>query len=245
MPFRRLFFCFFVKTKSMISRVKISILLKYLTIGASLGGVLLSLIYAKADGYSHWARRLLYFTAQSNIWLGLTFLGVLLLPFKKKNVEVWTKRLYLLKYIFTVSITITGLVFCALLAPFADENYRPWGLCNLLTHVFSPLFAIADFFIDPHRTHIRRKEIFLTAIPPLAYFSLASLLSMAHTDFGRGVNYPYFFLDFTSPAGVFGFASVRPFVGSFYWFTLFSLVLFFFAYLYARLRDKQASENKN
>lgn len=229
----------------MTKREKLSTLLKYLTVAASLGGVLLSLIYARQDGYSHWGRRLLYFTAQSNIWLGLTFLFILLLPFKKKNTALWKERLYLLKYIFTVSITITGLVFCTLLAPFADEGYRPWVLCNLLTHVFSPLFAIADFFFDPYRIPLKKKQIFLAAIPPLLYFSLASVLSVTHTDFGRGVNYPYFFLNFSSPAGIFGFSPVFPFfIGSFYWIALLSLVFLFFAYLYARWSNRRANAKK-
>ena len=220
----------------MTKQAKLSILLKYLTVAASLGGVILSLIFAKADGYSHWSRRLLYFTAQSNIWLGITFLLILLLPLKSSNTQVWKKRLYVMKYIFTVSITITGVIYCALLAPFADESYRPWVLCNLLTHVFSPLFAVTDFFVDPYRIPLGKKEIRLTALPPILYFSLASILSVTHTDFGRGVNYPYFFLNFTSPAGIFGFSQVYPFfIGSFYWFALFSLLLLLVAYLYARL----------
>ena len=228
-----------------MKRTTLSTLFKYFTVGASLGGVLLSLIYARQDGYSHWARRLLYFTAQSNIWLGLTFIASLLLPLKKKNAEAWKARLYLLKYIFTACITITGIVYCAILAPFADDNYRPWVLCNLLTHVFSPLFAIADFFIDPYRIHLTKKQIFLTLIPPLIYFSLASVLSVAHTDFGRGVNYPYFFLNFSSPAGIFGFSRTFPFfIGSFYWITIFSLILLFIAYLYALLANKMIKPRK-
>ena len=174
-------------------RNALSMLLKYLTVCASLGGVLLSLMNARQDGYSHWGKRLLYFTAQSNIWLGFTFLFILLLPLKKKNAELWKERLYLLKYIFTVSITITGIVFCALLAPFSDDSYHPWEICNLLTHVFSPLFAIIDFFLDPYHIPLYKKQIFLTLLPPLAYFSLASILGAVHTDFGRGVSYPYFF----------------------------------------------------
>ena len=227
----------------MTKRTKLSILFKYLTIAASLGGVLLSLIYAKQDGYSHWGRRLLYFTAQSNIWLGVTFIAILAFSLKRNGSAVWKNRLYLLKYIFTVSITITGLVYCALLAPFADDSYRPWVLCNLLTHVFSPLFAISDFFIDPYRIPLGKKEIYLTLLPPLVYFSFASILSVAHTDFGRGVSYPYFFLNFTSPAGVFGFSHVYPFfIGSFYWFTLFSLVLLCVSYLYACLSRRSKSQ---
>ena len=218
----------------------LSLSLKILTVLSSLGGVLLSLFFARRDGYSHWSRRLLYFTAQSNIWIGVTFLLLLLLPLKKKNAELWKARLYLFKYIFTVSITITGLVFCCLLAPFADGNYRPWGFCNLLTHVFTPIFAIADLFLDEYPLILGGKQVFFSLVPFLFYFFTASILGFAHTDFGRGVTYPYFFLNYTSPAGVFGFSHVYPFyVGSFYWFALLGVLVVGIALLYARLLNKK------
>ena len=223
----------------------LSTFLKYLTVAVSLGGVLLSLISARQDGYSHWGRRLLYFTAQSNIWLGITFLLILLLPLKKKNTALWKERLYVFKYIFTVSITITGLVFCTILAPFADEDYHPWRVCNLLTHVFSPFLAILDFFIDPYQVSLTKRQVFLPLIPPFAYFLLASVLSATHIDFGRGVSYPYFFLNFNSPAGVFGFSPISPFfIGSFYWIALLSLVVLFFAHLYARWSNKKVKRER-
>jgi hypothetical protein len=218
----------------------LSLTLKYLTVLSSFGGVLLSLFSARQDGYSHWSRRLLYFTAQSNIWLGITFLAIVLFPFKKKNAERWKTRLYLFKYIFTVSITMTGLVFCCLLAPFSGDDYQPWGLCNLFTHIFTPAFAIIDLFIDDYPILLNGKRIALSLLPFLLYFFIASLLGFAHTDFGRGVTYPYFFLNYTSPAGVFGFSRVRPFyIGSFYWFALFGLVVVAIAFLYAYLLNKK------
>ena len=220
---------------------KLTILLKYLTVFSAFGGVALSLIYARQDGYSHWSRRLLYFTAQSNIWIGVTFLLILLPPLKKKNAEQWTARLYLLKYIFTVCITMTGLIFCCLLAPFSDDGYHPWRIYNLLTHVFSPAFAITDLFLDERRVAIGKKGILLSLTPFLAYSFIASVLGFVQTDFGRGVPYPYFFFNYTSPAGVFGFSNVHPFyVGSFYWLILFGGITLGIAYLYAlRLNKKR------
>ena len=233
-----LFSCGFVKTIFMTK--KLTLPLKYLTVFSSLGGVALSLIFAKQDGYSHWSKRLLYFTAQSNIWIGVTFLLIILSPLKKKNTERWSARLYLLKYIFTVCITMTGLIFCCLLAPFADENYHPWKIYNLLTHVFTPAFAIADLFLDGRGIAIDKKGVLLALSPFLGYSFIASVLGFTQTDFGRGVPYPYFFFNYTSPAGVFGFSNAHPFyVGSFYWLVLFGAITIGIAYLYATWLNKK------
>lgn len=208
--------------------------MKILTIGCSLGGVILALFTANKSGYTHWGRRLLYFTAQSNIWIGLTALVLLCLP-KRKGGKRW-ERAYVLKYIFTVSITLTGLVFCGLLAPFCGEEYKPWTTANLLTHVFAPTFAVLDFFVDEKQPFITKKQTSLCLIPPLLYSVVASLLCFYNIDFGRGKNYPYFFLNFRSPAGLFGFSNQRPFfIGEFYWLALLALFVWGIAWLYARL----------
>ena len=76
--------------------------------------------------------------------------------------------MYVCKYIFTVSITITGLIFCGLLAPFAD--YNVWVFSSVLTHVVVPVLSIADFFVDDYKIDFKRFHIFLTLIPPFAWF---------------------------------------------------------------------------
>lgn len=210
-------------------------LLKICTVLSAFGGVLLSLVCAQRDGYSHWGRRLLYFTAQSNLWIGGWFL--LLLALKGKLGEKGERRLYLWKYAFTVSITVTGLVFCFLLAPFSDESYRPWTVCNLLTHIVTPVLAVVDFFTDGYRLELKKGQVFLPVLPPLCYMIFAGFLGALNTDFGRGVPYPYFFLNYRSPAGVFGFSAEKPFfIGSFYWIVAFALVVLGIAVLYARSR---------
>ena len=209
--------------------------LKILTILSAFGGVLLSLISAPGDNFSHPWKRLLYFTAQSNIWIGAVFLLILVLPFTKmQKGELWRQRLYLLKFIFTVSITMTGIVFCGVIAPFSPSTYRPWVFCNWLTHVVTPILAIADFFLDKQRITIKTKHLFACLLPPLFYFSVATLLGYFNFDFGRGEPYPYFFLDYRSPIGLFGVGKQSPFIGPVYWWTAFSLVMLLLAFIYAK-----------
>ena len=214
-------------------RKSICLFLKLLLVCTSFFGVLFSCVFAVNDGYSHWSKRLLYFTAQSNIWIGLTALALLLL--RKKNAR---ERAYLFRYVFTVSITVTGVVFCFLLAPFADESYHVWSTQSLFTHVFSPLLAIADFFLDPTPFPLSKRHIFYTMLPPLFYFSVAIFLETFQVDFGRGAYYPYFFLNFRSPAGIFGFSAISPFfIGTFYWILLLCLFLLAISFLYAKKRS--------
>ena len=180
-------------------------------------GVLLACIYATRDGYSAWPRRMLYFTQQSNLWIAvvsLVFAILLLRPDVKKR---RLRLLGLLKYIFTVSITVTGIVFCGLLAPFA--HMPVWYLSNVLTHVVVPVLAVIDFFTDKWIPPIHRKNVVYALIPPAAWFAFASFLCALRVDFGKGVAYPYFFMDFYSEVGLFGIrlGGELPLIGSFYW----------------------------
>ena len=222
-------------------RKKISFGLKITTATASLVGVLLSFFAAQNDGYSHWSKRLLYFTGLSNLWLSLTLIVLLLLfPFGRRADTVWGKRAYLLKYIFTVSITVTGFVYCAFLAPFADKSYHSWSFPNLLTHVFTPILGIADFFVDDTPIPLKKRHILYSTIPPLGYFVFASTLHLWNVDFGRGDTFPYFFLNLRSPAGVFGFSDQPPYImGAFYWILLFLAMVLSFAGLYYIFKKKQ------
>lgn len=216
-------------------------LLKLITAFSAFFGVTLSLITARADGYSVWYTRLLYFTAQSNIWVSVTFTLLLFREhFSPRNRE----RLYVLRYIFTVSITVTALIFCGLLAPFSDESYTPWTLPNIFTHIVTPLFAVTDFLLD-NRAVISNKQIALAVLPPLSYLLFVSVLEYFTVDFGRGVPYPYFFTYYRSPAGLFGFSKERPFfVGAFYWLTLFLLFVLALGYLYAYVSRKKTSRKR-
>lgn len=220
---------------------RISYGLKVAILLSALGGVVLSLFYAERDGYSHWSKRLLYFTGLSNIWIGICVLIILIAPFiKALNTDFGKDMLYALRYIFTVSITVTGIVYCFILAPFAEEGeFNPWTLSNVLTHVVAPVLTLVDFFIDEYKLRLTKEHIAFTAIPPLMYFVFSSTLNLLGVDFGRGDDYPYFFLNLKSPAGIFGFSDTPPFViGSFYWILLFLFMVYSIALPLALANNK-------
>ncbi len=213
-------------------------LFKIFTVLSSIGGVLISLVNAKVDGYSVWYKRTYYFTAQSNIWLGITFLLILI----NRSNQIKDK-LYILKFVFTVSISITAIIFCLLLAPFADESYHVWSLSGILTHVVSPATALTDYFLDDYKIKFKRRTPFYAVFPPLIYFLCISIMHLFNVDFGRGQTFPYFFLNFFSPAGIFGFSNQAPFfIGVFYWVILLSLIVLLLSFFFSKLKIVQQKQ---
>ena len=223
-------------------RKRISFYLKWLITAFALVGVVLSFFNAGADGYSHWSKRLLYFTSESNIWIALSCLSILLLPYFKgvSNITRVKNSLYVLKYVFTVSITLTGFIFCAVLAPGAEnDNYNAWTVANVMTHVIVPILSVADFFIDGYRIKLSKIHMVYTAVPPFLYLIFASVLGFFNVDFGRGDPFPYFFMNYKSPAGIFGTSDVMPYkIGSFYWIVFMLLVILSISALYRKLYNK-------
>ena len=145
--------------------------------------------------------------------------------------------LYILKYVFTVSITLTGFIFCVVLAPgAANDNYNAWSGSSIMTHVLVPVLTIVDFFLDPYRASLKKRHIFLTAVPPFIYSVFATVLVLMKVDFGRGDAFPYFFFNYYSPAGFFGFSDEMPYIlGSFYWIIFMFLLIVGTGALYRRL----------
>lgn len=223
-----------LQRKRVFSRV-----LKFVTAAVALGGIFMSFFETELDGFHHWSARLLYFTAQSNIWIGSVLLVIALFPNMRKE---WKDRLYFFKYIFTVSITVTGIIFCGLLGPFSDSSFRSWGVSSLLSHVFSPVFAILDFFTDDYKIVLTKKHAWLSTLPFFLYGVVTFILEAFNVDYGRGDPYPYFFMYYRSPVGLFGFSNQYPFyAGSFYWIALFSLLVVGIGFLYLRLYEKTLS----
>ena len=210
---------------------------KVLVVVCSFAGIIICLFTAKFDGYSHWTRRLLYFTNQSNIWIFIIML-LSLFNFAKKN-KFNAYSFFVARYIFTVSILLTGVVFCCFLGPFADKSYHAFSVSGYLTHVFVPLFAVLDFLTQRKSFYLNKKVAFSCLLPPLIYLSLTTILFFFNVDFGRGENFPYFFFNYLSPAKIFGFSNVSPYYfGSFYWIILFFLLVILFAVLLIKINNK-------
>ncbi len=208
-------------------------------------GVAISMINARLDGYSSGATRLLYFTTLSNLWIGITDL-ILIVAISLKN-EKNLNKLYFLRYIFTVSITVTGVFFCFILGPNADESYHPWSIASIMTHALSPAFAIIDFFVDRRKIKLSIKGVALSVLPSALYTLVASVLGTLGVDFGRGEAFPYFFMNYHSPAGLFGFSNEMPYLlGSFYWIAflialMIGLASFYALFSYGKEKPRQQS----
>ncbi len=225
-------------------RNKISFSLKIATVALAFAGVIWSFFNSAADGYSHWSKRLLYFTSQSNVWIALCMLAILIISLKPFAERTRVKNfLYILRYVFTVSITLTGFIFCTVLAPgAANDNYNAWTGASILTHVAVPILSIVDFFLDPYRVSLKKRHLFFTATPPFIYMIFATVLVLMKVDFGRGDAFPYFFFNYYSPAGFFGFSDEMPYIlGSFYWIVFMFFLIIGVGALYRKLYKREKS----
>ena len=215
--------------------------LKLLTIIFSLVGVTISLIQYKSDGYSHWSKRLLYFTAQSNLWLAVAFFPFLFTRYIKRIKSTTLNALYFVKYVFTVCITVTLIVFTFILIPFADQSHHIWSISSILTHLLAPICAILDFILDNRRVEFSNGQTFWVIFPPVIYTLTALLLSAIKFDFGRGDSFPYPFMDVFAPSGMFGFSNKIPMLGTFYWVIILALITLGVGFLYRKINQKKSA----
>lgn len=189
----------------------LSVLLKVTVVVGAIVGVVLS--HYNARGFMGGNSTFLFFTIQSNLWIAILDLVALAMMARGGVSRRWYS---LAQLIFTVSITLTGVVFCFVLAPTMAPG-TAFGAANVLTHVVVPLSAIVDFVVCRKSYAFRRIDALFPTLPALYYLAFASVGYVMDWPFGEGVNYPYFFLNWGSPAGAFGFSSEFPFMGVVYY----------------------------
>ena len=182
----------------------------------------------------------MYFTIQSNIAIALICAIGLYFMLSGKPYYRWWQ---VIKLVGTISITLTGTVFCFILAP--TMGSRAWNVQNILTHVVVPLAAIIDFFVTGVISDIKKSSVLYVMLPPLAYVVYAGIGYVQGWEFALGVHYPYFFLNWGSPAGVFGFSRQLPFMGTGWWIILLLALLILVSLLYlAILRRLKARRGR-
>ncbi len=149
-----------------------------------------------------------YYTCISNYFVFAV--SVIVLADNVRRVRAGERRghnnkIRLFKFMTTVMILVTFLVYCVLLAdPFTAGFWRDLG--NLSYHVFAPLLFLLDFFLfDEHRT-LNVFAPLWSVIIPLAYVAYIFLLGACVPDFV----YPYFFLDVNALGygGVMGWVAI-------------------------------------
>lgn len=213
-------------------RKALSLILKCVVVISAAVGTYLSAV----DGiniYMSSKKAFMFFTIQSNIAIAIVCaIGAVLLLRNKPIANGW----FVFKFVFTISITLTGAVFTFMLAPILGE--KAWSLRNVLTHVVVPLASVADFFVTGVFGDIQKKHIPYVLLPPLAYVIYATVAFIAGWEFLPGRNYPYFFLNWNSPAGAFGFSKELPFMGCVWWLILLTLLIFGVGLIYVLILNR-------
>ena len=209
----------------------VSCILKIIVFVSAILGTFLS-AYAGRHSFMGGIRVFMYFTIQSNIAIAIICAAGLIGLFRNKSVsDLW----WVIKFVGTVSITLTGAVFCFVLAPTLGN--AAWNLQNILTHVVVPVAAIIDFFVVGVSSNIKKRNTFWVIVPPILYAVYAGIGYVENWQFAEGYNYPYFFLNWGSPAGAFGFTDELPFMGCAWWIISLFVVLLIVGYLYLKIVD--------
>lgn len=215
------------------SRKMLSLMLKIVIILSAVAGVGLSARGGPA--------MLLFFTIQSNLALAaVSGVGLYFLLRKAPIPNGW----FVIRFTAALSITLTGTVFCFVLAPTMGAG--AWSPANLLTHVVVPVCSVADFFVTGVAGDLKKRHIFYVVIPPIAYVLFAAYGYTQNWAFTPSTNYPYFFLNWGSPAGAFGFCDGLPIMGCMWWILLLLSLFLLTALGYLALlnRMKQRSKSK-
>ena len=214
------------------NRKWISSVLKLIVIVSAAAGTLMS-AGAGRGTFMGGSRVFMYFTIQSNIAIAMICAAGLCLLLRNRPVS---RTWYVVKLAGTVSITLTGAVFAVMLAPLLGS--AAWNVQNTLTHVVVPLTAVADFFVTVPGAGIPRKSVIWVLLPPLLYVIYAGIGFVRGWDFARGQNYPYFFLNWGSPAGAFGFSDKLPYLGCVWWILILLLFLLAVGFAYVAIADR-------
>lgn len=235
------------------TKVKISIVIKFFVFLFAAAGLLACMF--DLNGFMGGANVLLkYFTNQSNIWIAvleLVLAFALLGSLKREKYEL-QRAAYVLQLVFTVSITLTGLIFCAVLLPtllasgteYADKIFA-WP--QIFLHVVVPILSVVDLlaFTRPVKFNFKPWDFLWASIPPIYYLGFEIIGYKLNWDFGGGQNYPYFFMNWASPAGLFGFSKEMPyFMGNGYWMLVIVIIVLGFSFFYSRFVNRRIIRNR-
>lgn len=192
-----------------------------------------------------------YFTNLSNVFIDIVLFLSLVLDiisgksFSKKNYK--TNMWYTLKYMATISITATFMIYFFILAPTHERGflyaYFGNGAGSLCVHFITPLLAIVDFFLYDYEYKSNKFHALYAMIPPLIYLLLvifgANVLGWRWGDMIA----PYNFINYGAPTGWFGFdlsimSDKTLGIGAFYMIVVLFAVFIVIGEIYLVIKDK-------
>ena len=226
------------KKDRIVSIVLNSIVLLSATIGTVLSAT------AAAGSFMSGKVAFMYYTIQSNIAVALISAAFLVMLLRNQKISsTW----YVIKFVGATAITLTGFVFLFILAPMLTGKFPVWTVYNVLTHVVVPFTFVADFFLTAAYGDIQKRHIPFILLPPIAYAIYAGIGYVAGWKFLKGNNYPYFFMNWGSPAGAIGFSSEQPFMGPVWWIIVllgFMILMgFFYLWIVNKIKRKKMQQS--
>ena len=219
--------------------IEFSIIIKIIAIASSIYGIIKT--YFSPLTFT-------YFTTLSNMFISsilLIFLVKDLYSIIKNKKIVFNDKLYIIKFLATISITLTFFVYLIILAPTIDGgiiySYLSNGAGSLCVHFITPILAIIDFLFFDKEYKSNNKHALYAIVPPLLYVIFVVIASTLGLRWGT-MYAPYNFLNYHAPTGWFGFdLSILGWeslgIGVFYMIVILSILFIFIGRLFLKLRD--------
>ena len=160
-------------------------------------GILGIVFTAQSSAFMGGGSVFFFFTVQSNIFIiamALIFLvnEIVVLVTNKGFINQTLRHI---KYVATVAITVTFLVFFTMLAPLMGVDYL-LSFNNFSLHAIVPILAIIDFIIFDTDINLTYSNSLLATIAPISYVIFVYVGAIFKLQYGENLYYPYFFLDF-------------------------------------------------
>lgn len=220
----------------------VSIVLKSVIVAAGITGLLASFLMTEIGAKNE----ALYYTVQSNIWIWAVMAVCLVLDcvaLAKGKEDLMPQWLRMIKFVFTVAITLTGFVYNFVLFPaslMSPEPTNPLALDSILVHIVVPVLSIADFIKFDYRLKVDKKTALFGLITPLYYLPFALIAAELGAVYKQGERFPYFFLNHEKLSW-FGFKGMP---GVFYWLIIVLGIVLGISYLLLNCHKRRQKSEK-
>ena len=185
----------------------------------------------------------MFFTVQSNIFIILMAATTLVSEILSLtiNKSFINQVIYYLKFVATIAITVTFIVFFTMLAPLMGVDYL-LSFNNFSLHAIVPILAIVDFILFDTGINLSYLKSLIGGAMPLYYVFFVYIGVPFNFVYGKDLKFPYFFLDYEKN----GFLFEKGF-GVILWIivlliSIFGLCLLFC--LFMKLRQKNINQKK-
>lgn len=216
-----------------------SMIMKIVVVVGAIAGTVMSAIGSR-DSFMGGKVVFMYFTTQSNLLVALiSILGLVFMFCKKSGGRIEQ----IVKIMGASAISLTCFVYCFLLAPTIGEE--AWKLNNFLTHVLVPSCFVTDFFMSDNRAEYKREDSVWTLVLPLLYVAYAGIGYACGWHFSSEHTYPYFFLNWGSKAGAFGFINEAPYFGCAWWILILLVFMLLIGIGYIAIANKIYNKRYN